>query len=123
MVTPYAVICGIISVTIGNQLIIKVYRNNKWDRLVIGKFRNYRHKIISNFPPQAASYLLLTRKNICDRYNENGSRIISLVMGYFLLLLEKWLLVGDGYLFDGYLFINYLESCENRYCSAFPQAM
>ena len=37
--------------------------------MVIGNLRDYRHKIIFTFPPQAVSYLLLTRKNICDRLN------------------------------------------------------
>ena len=45
----------------------------------MGKFRDYRHKIIFTFPPQAVSYLLLTKKYICERltgsllYNETGS--------------------------------------------------
>ena len=61
--------------------------------MVMGNLRVYRHKIIFTFPPQAVSYLLLTRKNVCDRltgsllFNETRSRIISLVMGSFLLLL------------------------------------
>ena len=29
------------------------------DRLAIGKFRDYRHKIISTFPPQAVSHVIL----------------------------------------------------------------
>ena len=58
--------------------------------MIMGNLRVYRHKIIFTFPSQAVSYLLLTRKNICDRLTGsllfNETTITDKIIGTFTKL-------------------------------------